>query len=229
MDNSCQSGGRHACNANSGGPGRFRAKDARSGPANDALCSSSPTPPPGGSSRCPAGCSTGCSPRSSTCGQARSAGRHVTASKPMKKLSVQEVFDSQYYEAQYAFVEFISSHLSACSAHFGGDLQKVLVLAILGQAFLDGYRRREHRSFNPVINASRIAEITKIPRQTVNRKLRELEHAKLVEKIDLGWQLVHSGYEADAKEMLQSLERQKIQSLTRLFDEFEKLSKKPKT
>ena len=50
--------------------------------------------------------------------------------------SVLGELEKQYPAAQYAFVEFLVAHLTDISKSFGGDLQKALVLAVMGQVYL---------------------------------------------------------------------------------------------
>ena len=66
-------------------------------------------------------------------------------------------------------MQFFVEHLSDVSRVFGGDLQEMLVLAVIGQAYM---RADELGRENAPINACRISETTGIPRQTVRRKPR---------------------------------------------------------
>lgn len=94
---------------------------------------------------------------------------------------------------QYHYVQFFSEHLVDCSATFGGDLDSVALLAILGQRHLaartaaanddvEGIRDRSWMS------TSRIADVSGIPRETVRRKLLKLESRGWVERLGTrGW------------------------------------------
>jgi len=94
-------------------------------------------------------------------------------------------FAEDYRRYQYAFVEFLVDHLTGVSKAFDGDLQQVLVLAVIGQVRLRGHRTAGEAGGVPPpaetlsITASRLADVTGIPRETVRRKLKLLE--------DRGW------------------------------------------
>ena len=73
--------------------------------------------------------------------------------------------------------EFLTEHLIDLSQVFCGDLQQVLILAVLGRMHLDA---RISGAWvppapSPSISASRLSELTAIPRQTVRRKLLEMK------------------------------------------------------
>lgn len=95
-------------------------------------------------------------------------------------------------------VEGFSELLIALRRHFGGDLDRMLVLAVIGSRTLPRRRvaglsyddfmamRRNEATSDP-INIQSIADCSGIPRETVRRKIRDLEAA--------GWILKHkSGY-----------------------------------
>lgn len=97
-----------------------------------------------------------------------------------------EAFQEDYPSYQYRFVEFFAEHMADLSRAFGGDLQEAMVLAILGQVRLRAIRETLARGEAPAplmqgdgTTASRIADVTGIPRQTVRRKLLALK--------DKGW------------------------------------------
>lgn len=87
-------------------------------------------------------------------------------------------------QLRYHYVEFLTEHLSDCCRVFGGDLQEMLVLAIIGQVHMrallearpDGTVAPRAISGSAGISASRIADVTGIPRQTVRRKLAKLQN-----------------------------------------------------
>ena len=93
-----------------------------------------------------------------------------------------ELYQKKYILMQYNFVQFFAEHLADCSRTFGGDLQMMLILAILGQRRLDARIQRGFLEVGPApadivplkakgMNSSSIAEISGIPRETVRRKL----------------------------------------------------------
>ena len=104
-----------------------------------------------------------------------------------------------YARTQYHYVEFLTTHLADCSRAFGGDLQEMLVLAVIGQVHLrahldaarDGSVSRRAGPADRSISASRLADVTGIPRQTVRRKLQRLQASGWIEQSPQGrWQLV---------------------------------------
>ena len=86
-------------------------------------------------------------------------------------------------QLRYHYVEFLTEHLSDCCRVFGGDLQEMLVLAVMGQVHMramldagpDGDVMARAIPGPAGISASRIADVTGIPRQTVRRKLAKLQ------------------------------------------------------
>ncbi len=99
--------------------------------------------------------------------------------------------DALYF--RYHLVEFVTEHLIDCSRAFNGDLQEVLVLAVVGQVFMHVRRQDgvDPATITRSIAASRIADITGIPRQTVRRKLASLGARGWVEQDETaGWRIV---------------------------------------
>lgn len=94
-----------------------------------------------------------------------------------------ESFDKDYPAYQYAFVNFLLDHLADLSRAYRGDFQQILILAIIGQRWLSLLRNAQGgdlpRPDEMAISASRLADVTGIPRETVRRKLALLQ--------DRGW------------------------------------------
>ncbi|MHB2169616.1 MarR family transcriptional regulator [Alsobacter sp. R-9] len=96
----------------------------------------------------------------------------------------------QALQLRYHYVEFLTEHLTDCCRVFDGDLQEMLVLAVLGQVHVrallmarpDGTLEPRAEPASRGINASRIADVTGIPRQTVRRKLDKLRARGWVEQ-----------------------------------------------
>ncbi len=121
-----------------------------------------------------------------------------------------------YAVIQYQFVQFLTDHLADCSRTFHGDLQQMLVLAVIGQVYLesylqsppDGQRLRPEGVGGVGTSASRIADVTGIPRETVRRKLIALEQRGWVEKgADSRWRLMVREGVAQARIDLADLDR----------------------
>ena len=109
-----------------------------------------------------------------------------------------ECFDHDYPTYQYAMVEFFVEHLTDVSRSLGGDLEQVMVLAILGQRRLSVLRNAEKKDTSEKegmsISASRLADATGIPRETVRRKLALLkDRGWVVQVADGSWALAPEG------------------------------------
>lgn len=101
---------------------------------------------------------------------------------------------------QYSLTQFFTEHLLDLSRVFEGDLQMMLILAVIGQSYLHGDERGRE---NSPISASRLADVTGIPRQTVRRKLVLLAQRGWVEQTELGaWILTKTGRDPVAREDL---------------------------
>lgn len=98
---------------------------------------------------------------------------------------------------QYSLADFFTEHLLDVSRVFEGDLQMMLILAVIGQAYLHGEGRGRE---NSPISASRLSDVTGIPRQTVRRKLLLLAQRGWVEQTELGaWLLTKAGRDPVAR------------------------------
>lgn len=115
--------------------------------------------------------------------------------------------------------EFLTEHLIDVSQVFNGDLQQMLILAVLGRMHL---RARISGAWAPPapppsISASRVAELTAIPRQTVRRKLLDMK-AKgwLVQDQHHAWQLVVRNGRSNAHVSLGDIDARGINRSIRL-------------
>ncbi len=128
---------------------------------------------------------------------------------------LREAFENRYLGYQYHVVEFLTEHLADVSRAFGGDLQEMLVLAIIGQKYL--HAAVEQKSGEAAISASRIADVTGIPRQTVRRKLTSLE-AKgwIVKTPKAAYRLVVRDGVSAARKELDGVDRRSIDRVARL-------------
>lgn len=111
-------------------------------------------------------------------------------------------FGRDYSTFQYSLVDFFAEHLTDISRSFGGDFQQVMLVAIMGQRRLHTLRSagsdvapsRQAMS----MTASRLADITGIPRETVRRKLVLLKNRGWIEQDpDGSWTLVTDQGDAD--------------------------------
>lgn len=145
-----------------------------------------------------------------------------------RALEIRDIFAERYREYQYRFVEFFTEHLSDVSRSFGGDLQAMLVLAVVGQV-----RIRALTNITPddpenddrgAISASRLADVTGIPRETVRRKLALLEKRGWIERTSgKAWRLVIRDEAAVARQDLSELDQRAIHRIARLFAGLEAL------
>ncbi|MDP2357311.1 MAG: hypothetical protein Q8M31_14780 [Beijerinckiaceae bacterium] len=132
---------------------------------------------------------------------------------------------SNYMQAQYVFVQFLTEHLAECSRAFDGDLVEVLVLAIIGQAALQG--ASGGGAFKSV-NATRISDLIGIPRQTVRRKLLKLEdRGWIAQDPNAGWRLAQGAELPAAKVSLKKLDESGIRRLAQLYVGIDAICKNP--
>ena len=141
-------------------------------------------------------------------------------------------FEADYMAYQYRWVEFFIEHLSDLSRTFRGDLQSMMVLALVGQVTIRATRAAVKAGTDPAaipaerlsISASRIADVTCIPRETVRRRLAALERKGwLVRTGEAAWQLAMADGIAAARTDLTAIDRRALVRLARLFADFEAL------
>jgi hypothetical protein len=145
---------------------------------------------------------------------------------------VAATLDEQYVLYQYCFVEFFIDHLADVSRAFRGDLQAVLVLAVIGQSWLNAVRVAQAEGIKPAdlppertsTSASRIADVTGIPRQTVRRKLAAFEERGWILRSDDGsCRLAHTDGHSAARRDLSDIDRRALLRVARLFADLEAL------
>nr|WP_111301200.1 hypothetical protein [Paracoccus saliphilus] len=141
-------------------------------------------------------------------------------------------FEADYMAYQYRWVEFFIEHMADLSRTFRGDLQLMMVLALVGQVHMRAVRAARKAGTDPSaipaerlsINASRIADVTAIPRETVRRRLTALERKGwLLRNGEASWQLAVEGGKATARVDLEVIDRRAMVRLARLFSDFEAL------
>lgn len=144
-------------------------------------------------------------------------------------------FNAHYLDYQYIFVEFLIGHMVDAVSAVDGDYQEMLVLAVLGQARLGAVRAAANSDFTALdvaataesTNASRIADITGIPRQTVRRKLQSLAERGWIERDDVGaYRLVSSGGKSNARRDLAETDRRAIDRVARLVADLQAVIEK---
>lgn len=144
-----------------------------------------------------------------------------------------------YVRAQYTWVQAFTEHLTDCARVFQGDLQAMLILAIIGQTLMFQILKESHGDFElgtPLpafedagINASSLSAVLEIPRETVRRKLEWLAKQGWIEKCDSGWRLVMTESRSQAHIDLAELDQRSIQRIAKLFSNFAALAAKAKS
>jgi hypothetical protein len=128
----------------------------------------------------------------------------------------------RYPETQYHFVQFFSEHLVDCYRVFGGDFDQVILLAVMGQRYIEAARdARAIPGRGPDmawISALRLADVTGLPRETVRRKLKLLaQRGWVVCEKGKGWTLAGDFPAASARDDLKDLDQRGLQRLARLL------------
>lgn len=128
----------------------------------------------------------------------------------------------RYAELQYAFVQFLTEHLTDCRRTFGGDLDAVLVLAVLGQIYIRGFLSAPTSGAptTGMTSASRIADVTGMPRETVRRKLLAFQKAGwIVQGDDGSWGIVGPAGRSAVRKDLSDLDQRGMARVMRLHGE----------
>lgn len=161
-----------------------------------------------------------------------------TVSMPSQASRAEEVkirFESQYPTYQYHLVEFVTEHLADLSRTFRGDLQEMMVLAIIGQLTLRARKatlaepdQANSKSIETAITASRLADVTGVPRQTVRRKLKSLEERGWIERGDgASYRLAIKDGQAPVRNDLSAIDQRGMDRAVRLFCGLERLVAEP--
>lgn len=113
------------------------------------------------------------------------------------KGETERMLDAHFVAAQFAWVEGHLGLLTILRSILGNDLDKVIILAVIGQRLLDGAAQaarsgdeidREAVVFDAarLINIESVATSTGVPRESVRRKVNELVHAGWIQRLDDG-------------------------------------------
>jgi hypothetical protein len=141
-----------------------------------------------------------------------------------REAEIAAAFAANYPAVQYAYVQFLSEHLADCVRTFDGDLEQVLVLAILGQALLQALARPEPAPETGALSASRIADVSGLPRETVRRKLAKLARRGWIRQVAGGaWVIVMVEGESLARSDLAGLDARGLARLARLHAGIERI------
>ena len=139
---------------------------------------------------------------------------------------IEAAFHQNYPAVNYAYIQFFSEHLADCSRMFDGDLQQMLILAVIGQTYLEAYTRAgAHPEQSTAINASRLADVCGIPRQTVRRKLELLEQKNWIRQDgERSWTVAVDGDVATARLALDGLTQRAMARLAKLHATLERVA-----
>lgn len=98
------------------------------------------------------------------------------------------VVAENYIKFKHEFLEFLFAELVDMRTIFDGDLDTLLIFISISRYYLRDERAHPEGDDDVAFGSqhhltlSRIAEITRIPRETVRRKLKQLESRGLLEK-----------------------------------------------
>jgi hypothetical protein len=150
------------------------------------------------------------------------AGRASGQSGESSRSTLTTAFLKNYPEVQYHYVQFLAEHLTDCRKTLGGDFDDLMLLAVLGQRFLQA--RREYHAGDPGaeariwMSALRISDVTGVPRESVRRKLARLaKRGWITHDPAQGWSIAGTFEMATAKLDLGDLDRRGIERLARLM------------
>ena len=138
---------------------------------------------------------------------------------------VEATLRRNYAQVQYLLVDFLAEHLADTSRVFGGDMQKAVLLAILGQAHLSaehaaGASGRRVTEFPPErrgMTTLRLSDASGIPRETVRRKLMEMARAGWLTREGTFWVLVMQDQTSVVRADLSGIDDRGITRAARLF------------
>jgi hypothetical protein len=130
--------------------------------------------------------------------------------------------ENNYATVQYHFVQFLAEHLTDCRKSLGGDLDEIMIIAVLGQRFIGARLARdggdESAHDRVWMSALRLSDVTGVPRESVRRKLKKLEtRGWVVQDPVLGWRLSGSLDHTQVRADLGDVDRRGIQRLSRLL------------
>lgn len=145
-------------------------------------------------------------------------------------------FRSDYLRYQYILIDFLAEHLADVSQSFDGDMQMVVLLSIIGQTHLGSavVAAEAGRSLQDLpnerrgITTLRLSDASGIPRETVRRKLNQMERNGWLVRERNFWLLTMNGEEAVARKDLSDLDSRTIRRAARLFSALASLVKERK-
>lgn len=129
-------------------------------------------------------------------------------------------------------MQFLTEHLVDCRKTFGGDLDAVLVLAVLGQNFIRSFILEPTNAFpaNGSTSASRIADVTGMARETVRRKLLDFEkRGWIVQAEDGSWSIAGPVVNNAVRKDLGELDQRAVARMLRFHAELSRILARQET
>ena len=161
------------------------------------------------------------------------AKRRVVPTQPASRIGqIERRFLANYAQVQYAFVQFFAEHVVDVSRYFDGDFEQVVLLGVIGQSHLQtimAHQKDQTLPFRGGANATRLADVVGMPRETVRRKLNKLEERGWVQRNDKGeWELAGPRDRVLAGRDLADLDRRSLARLAKLHAVLEGFAGPPK-
>jgi DNA-binding transcriptional ArsR family regulator len=156
----------------------------------------------------------------------------ITSARADRARQVEAAFAARYLEFQYGFVDFFVDHLGDLSREFRGDLQAMMILAVVGQARIRAVRDAAGAAPDEAraaaapsgVTASRLADITGVPRQTVRRKLAVLrDKGWVVQLADASWSIAPGDGAGSVRDSLAEVDRRAIARVARMYTDLERV------
>lgn len=144
--------------------------------------------------------------------------------------ALRAAFEADCPAYQYRFVEFFVQHVADAARAFDGDLQEMMVLAVVDQAYPNAARTPAQDAADPMdarvsTNASSIAEVSGIPRETVRRKLARLETRGWITRTGpASWHLTVADGVSTARQELADVDRRAMVRIARLVAALEAMA-----
>jgi hypothetical protein len=136
--------------------------------------------------------------------------------------AVTAALHENYPTVQYHYVQFLAEHLTDCRKSLGGDFDDLMMLAVLGQRFLQARQEREAGDAGAAeriwMSALRLSDVTGVPRESVRRKLKRLaDRGWITQDPAKGWGLAGSFDMTPARIDLGDLDRRGLERLGKLM------------
>jgi hypothetical protein len=134
---------------------------------------------------------------------------------------VTAVLRENYRFAQYQVVQYLAEHLTDCRSALGGDLDDMMIMAVLGQRALGAVFEKDGQvglaGERAWMSALRISDVTGVPRETTRRRLAGLRDRGWIEQHgNKGWRIAGEAGRTRVSADLAELDRRSMERLGRL-------------